>query len=155
MLKINVKSYISCYMKFFQNFFTWQKRRKCKQFNTFTHILPMWAHWMRTIHFLSSWSFFAAHQRLVYFHHFLRSAFLAYERYIEVTRRCMYFVSGLFSCVPGMRKMISHSILSSLSLFPPFFSFSLFLSRVQLVFSRLSFVLLCSPFFEICTNRQT
>jgi len=41
--------------------------------------------------------------RFVYFRYFLRFAFSAYERYIEVTRHCMYFVSGLFSCVPGKR----------------------------------------------------
>lgn len=53
---------------------------------------------------LASRFLFAAHQHVSFI--FVISCvllFAAYERYIEVTRRCMHFVSGLFSCVPGKR----------------------------------------------------
>lgn len=57
-------------------------------------------------------------RRLVYFLYFSRAAFLAYERYIEVTRRCLRTLClAYFPVCWKTRKIISHSTSRPLSLF--------------------------------------
>lgn len=153
--ELHRKSNISRYVKFF--FFKPDETVENKQFNTFTYILPTWS----TLKLLYSFSlklipFCCSSARLVYFCRFLRSAFSAYERYIEVTRRCMHFVSGIFLCAGNEENNIPLYPVLYLSLSPapsPLIP-PLLLSRVQFTFFRFSFVLFCGSFFEICANRD-
>lgn len=161
MLRITQKGNISRYWKFFL-----KPDGNVENINNLilSHIciLPTWSHRNCAIRFPSTWSLFAAHQHVSFIFAVSCASLFQLTREIHRSNSSLHALCiwPIFLCAGNEENNIPLYPVLYLSFTPPAppplsLSFSRFLSRVQLAFSRLSFVLSCSPFFEICANRPT